>query len=35
MTEKLKGIPFDANEIILPDGTPGYDNVIFSADFAE
>nr|DAP13395.1 MAG TPA: Receptor Binding Protein [Caudoviricetes sp.] len=35
MAEKLKGIPFDANEIILPDGTAGYDNVIFSADFAE
>lgn len=35
MTEKLKGIPFDANEIVLPDGTLGYDNVIYSADFAE
>lgn len=32
---KLKGIPFDANEIILPDGTLGYDNIIYSADFAE
>ena len=35
MAEKLKGIPFDASEIILPDGTLGYDNVIYSADFAE
>lgn len=34
MTTKLKGIPFDANEIILPDGSPGYDNVLYSADFA-
>lgn len=31
----LRGIPFDANEIILPDGSAGYDNVIYSADFAE
>ena len=29
------GIPFDANEVILPDGSAGYDNVIYSADFAE
>lgn len=34
MTTKLRGIPFDANEIILPDGSPGYDNVLYSADFA-
>lgn len=33
--EKLKGIPFDANEVILPDGSLGYDNIVFSADFAE
>lgn len=32
--EKLKGIPFDANEVVLPDGSLGYDNVIFSEDFA-
>lgn len=31
----LRGIPFDANEIILPDGSAGYDNVLYSADFAE
>lgn len=31
----LRGIPFDANEIILPDGTAGYDNILYSADFAE
>lgn len=35
MAEKLRGIPFDANEIILPDGSAGYDNVLYSADFAE
>ena len=35
MAEKLRGIPFDANEIILPDGSPGYDNVLYTADFAE
>lgn len=35
MAEKLRGIPFDANEIILPDGSPGYDNVLYAADFAE
>ena len=35
MAEKVRGIPFDANEIILPDGSPGYDNIIYSADFAE
>lgn len=31
----IRGIPFDANEVILPDGSAGYDNVIYSADFAE
>lgn len=31
----IRGIPFDANEVILPDGSAGYDNIIYSADFAE
>lgn len=35
MAEKVRGIPFDANEVILPDGTAGYDNVLYSKDFAE
>lgn len=35
MEEKIRGIPFDANEVVLPDGSLGYDNVIYSSDFAE
>lgn len=35
MAEKIYGIPFDANEIILPDGTPGYDNVLYAQDLAD
>lgn len=35
MAEKLRGIPFDANEIILPDGSPGYDNILYSEDMSE
>lgn len=31
----IRGIPFDANEVVLPDGSAGYDNVFYSADFAE
>lgn len=34
MAEIVKGIPFDANEIVLPDGEPGYDHVLFAQDFA-
>lgn len=34
MTE-IRGIPFDANSTALPDGTIVYDNIIYSADFAE
>ena len=35
MAEKIYGIPFDANEMILPDGTPGYDNVLYAQDLAD
>lgn len=35
MTEIIRGIPFDANEVVLPDGSLGYDNVLYSQDFAE
>lgn len=35
MVENLVGIPFDANEITLPDGSFGYDNVLYAEDLAE
>lgn len=35
MAEKIYGVPFDANEIILPNGTPGYDNVLYAQDLAD
>jgi hypothetical protein len=35
MAEDIRGIPFDANSTALPDGTIVYDNIIYSADFAE
>lgn len=35
MTEIIRGVPFDANEVVLPDGSLGYDNVLYSQDFAE
>lgn len=35
MAENLVGIPFDANEITLPDGSFGYDNVLYAQDLAE
>lgn len=33
--EKLIGIPFDANEITLPDGSFGYDNILYAQDLAD
>lgn len=35
MAEKLIGIPFDANEITLPDGSFGYDNILYAQDLAD